>query len=153
MCDVINELATSDKPAGVIVAPIGFISDHMEVMFDLDEEVAAVCKEHDIPFSRAATVGTTQSFVSMIRELIEERLEERSEKRSLGDLAHGMTSAHRIVAFIIRAGPVNQVLPPVVHRRVSEVVALREPRSPLFCLDDALSLSGPQHFMLLRLSC
>ena len=86
VCDVINELATSDKPAGVIVAPIGFISDHMEVMFDLDEEAAAVCKEHDIPFSRAATVGTAQSFVSMIRELIEERLEERSEKRSLGDL-------------------------------------------------------------------
>ena len=86
ICDVINELATTTKPNGLIVAPIGFISDHMEVMFDLDEEAAAACEEHGIPFSRAATVGTTQSFVEMIRELIQERLGERTEKRSLGDL-------------------------------------------------------------------
>jgi len=86
VCDVINELAENQKPNGIIVAPIGFISDHMEVMFDLDEEAAAACKEHSIPFSRAATVGTAQSFVSMIRELIEERLEEREEKRSVGNL-------------------------------------------------------------------
>ena len=86
ICDVINELATTTKPNGLIVAPIGFISDHMEVMFDLDEEAAAACEEHGIPFSRAATVGTTQSFVEMIRELIQERLGEQTEKRSLGDL-------------------------------------------------------------------
>ncbi|MGB1925672.1 MAG: ferrochelatase [Rubripirellula sp.] len=86
VCDVINQLAKEQRPKGVIVAPIGFISDHMEVMFDLDEEASDACKEHGIPFARAATVGTAQSFVSMIRELIEERLEDRTEKRAMGTL-------------------------------------------------------------------
>ena len=60
---------------------------------------------------------------------------------------HGMTSAHRIVASTIRAGPVDQVLLPVVHRRVPEAVDLREPRIQLFRLDDALS---PQRFTKLH---
>ena len=86
VCDVINDLAKEQPPNGLIVAPIGFISDHMEVMFDLDEEASDTCKEHGIPFSRAATVGTTHSFVAMIRELIQERLEEGAEKRAMGPL-------------------------------------------------------------------
>ncbi|MDC0279119.1 ferrochelatase [bacterium] len=86
VCDVINEMAENEKPNGIIVAPIGFISDHMEVMFDLDEEAATACADHDIPFARAATVGTHPSFVSMIRELIQERLENREERKAMGDL-------------------------------------------------------------------
>jgi ferrochelatase len=60
--------------AGVVVAPIGFISDHMEVLYDLDYEAAALARALGLGFVRAATAGTHPRFVAMIRELIEERI-------------------------------------------------------------------------------
>lgn len=58
----------------VLVAPLGFISDHLEVLYDLDIEAAALASELGIKLSRAATVGTHPAFVAMIRLLIGERL-------------------------------------------------------------------------------
>ena len=58
----------------VIIMPIGFLSDHMEVMFDLDEEAREVCEEIGLNMVRAGTVGTHPRFIAMIRKLIEERL-------------------------------------------------------------------------------
>ncbi len=58
----------------VIVAPIGFLSDHIEVLYDLDDEAQRISREIGLNMVRAATVGTHPRFVSMIRELIEERL-------------------------------------------------------------------------------
>ena len=58
----------------VIVMPVGFLSDHMEVMFDLDEEAREVCDEIGLNMVRAGTVGTHPKFITMIRKLIEERL-------------------------------------------------------------------------------
>lgn len=63
----------------VVVAPIGFISDHMEVKFDLDTQAQELAKSLDIHMVRAATVGTHPKFVAMIRELIEQRLSGASE--------------------------------------------------------------------------
>ena len=60
----------------VVVAPIGFISDHMEVLYDLDTEARALCGELGLHFVRAATVGNDPAFVSMIRELVLERMGE-----------------------------------------------------------------------------
>ena len=60
----------------VVVAPIGFISDHMEVLYDLDTEASALCRELGLHFVRAATVGNDPAFVSMIRELVLERMRE-----------------------------------------------------------------------------
>jgi ferrochelatase len=57
----------------VVVAPIGFISDHMEVLYDLDTEARTLCGELGLHFVRAATVGNDPAFVSMIRELVLER--------------------------------------------------------------------------------
>ncbi len=68
----------------VIAIPIGFISDHMEVLFDLDEEAAHKAAELNINFVRAGTVGTHSRFVRMIRELVEERLRETPDRLSLG---------------------------------------------------------------------
>ena len=68
----------------MIVAPIGFISDHMEVLFDLDEEAAEKAAELGMTMVRAATVGTHPVFVAMIRELIQERLTASPERRALG---------------------------------------------------------------------
>ncbi|MBI1346318.1 ferrochelatase [bacterium] len=69
---------------GVVVAPIGFLSDHMEVLFDLDEEAKLLCESLGLPMARAATVGNHPEFITMIRELIEERLGLRSEKAVSG---------------------------------------------------------------------
>lgn len=70
----------------VVVVPVGFISDHMEVIYDLDTEVAATAEQLGLGLVRTATVGVDERFVDMIVELIEER---RSgvPKRSLGGLA------------------------------------------------------------------
>ena len=58
----------------VVIAPIGFISDHMEVIFDLDTEARQLAEEISLNIVRAATVGTHPRFVGMIRELIQERM-------------------------------------------------------------------------------
>lgn len=58
----------------VIVAPIGFISDHMEVKFDLDTQARELAESLGLNMVRAATVGTHPKFIAMIRELVEERL-------------------------------------------------------------------------------
>ncbi len=68
----------------IVVVPIGFISDHMEVIYDLDTEAAQVCQELGLNMVRAATVGTHPRFVQMIRELIVERLS-GGPRLSLGD--------------------------------------------------------------------
>jgi ferrochelatase len=68
----------------VVVAPIGFISDHMEVVWDLDYEARAYANDLDITLTRAETVGTHPAFVAMIRELIEERLGQVTVRQSLG---------------------------------------------------------------------
>jgi len=57
----------------VVLAPIGFLSDHMEVVYDLDTEAAELCRELGVNLSRASTVGVHPAFVSMLREMIAER--------------------------------------------------------------------------------
>ena len=68
----------------VVIAPIGFISDHMEVIYDLDTEARQLCESIGLNMVRAATVGTHPLFIQMIRELILERLEPERERRFLG---------------------------------------------------------------------
>jgi ferrochelatase len=80
--DRLHESGVSD----VIVVPIGFISDHIEVLFDLDVEARDRARELGVSMIRVGTVGTDPGFVAMIRELIEERLRENPERRFLGEL-------------------------------------------------------------------
>jgi protoporphyrin/coproporphyrin ferrochelatase len=68
----------------LIVHPIGFISDHMEVLFDLDTEAVEKAPELGMEMVRSATVGTHPAFVSMIRELITERMTETPNRRAQG---------------------------------------------------------------------
>jgi protoporphyrin/coproporphyrin ferrochelatase len=74
ICDHVKELHARGVTKFVI-APIGFVSDHMEVVYDLDVEVQRVAAELDMKVVRAATAGTHPSFVKMIRELILERVD------------------------------------------------------------------------------
>ncbi|CAN5258588.1 hypothetical protein BH20ACT5_BH20ACT5_07250 [soil metagenome] len=70
--DRLRELARDGVP-GVVVAPIGFVSDHLEVRWDLDTEAAATAAELGLRFARAGTAGTHPAFVSMAAELLLER--------------------------------------------------------------------------------
>ena len=78
--DALSQIGVKD----VVVAPIGFISDHIEVVWDLDHEARAHAKDLGITLTRASTAGTHPAFVSMIRELIEERLGKVAVRQSLG---------------------------------------------------------------------
>jgi ferrochelatase len=57
----------------VVVVPIGFVADHMEVVYDLDTEARATAEEAGIAFARAATAGVDPRFVAMVRDLVLER--------------------------------------------------------------------------------
>ena len=87
VCDYLRQLPLRESVRDVVIVPIGFISDHMEVLFDLDTEARRLCDELGIGMVRAATVGSDRRFVTMIRQLVEERLSEHPQRLSLGD--HG----------------------------------------------------------------
>jgi protoporphyrin/coproporphyrin ferrochelatase len=74
----------SEGVKDVVVAPIGFLSDHMEVVYDLDLDARARAVELGLNLVRAATVGTHPRFVRMIRELVEERVLGNTLRPSLG---------------------------------------------------------------------
>ena len=80
--DHLEVLADGDVRA-VVVVPIGFVSDHMEVVHDLDTEAAGTAQRVGLAFARAATVGTDARFVAGLRELLEEHLVGR-EPAALG---------------------------------------------------------------------
>jgi ferrochelatase len=70
--DHLRGLAAAGQ-TGVVVFPVGFISDHLEVIWDLDNEAKETAAELGLAFARAATAGTHPAFVGSIRELLEER--------------------------------------------------------------------------------
>lgn len=85
ICDRMRDLH-SENCRNVCVVPLGFISDHMEVLFDLDTEAAALATELGIKMVRAGTVGTHSAFIAGIRELINERVSGSSERAVVGRL-------------------------------------------------------------------
>jgi ferrochelatase len=85
--EALTKIAAHNSPThDVVVVPIGFVSDHMEVLFDLDEEARHNATALGLNFIRAGTVGTHPRFVSMIRELVEERMSESPVRPALGQL-------------------------------------------------------------------
>jgi ferrochelatase len=85
VCDVIRQLHAAGTRQ-LVIAPIGFISDHMEVLYDLDTEAAELCAELGIEMARAATVGTAPEFVGMVCDLIAERAWELPDRVAIGSL-------------------------------------------------------------------
>jgi len=72
--EYLRELAAAGAPRDVILAPIGFVSDHMEVVYDLDTEARQLCDRLGLNMVRAETVGADPRFAAMIRELVLERM-------------------------------------------------------------------------------
>jgi ferrochelatase len=83
--DQLAALAAAGTEA-VVVSPIGFISDHLEVVWDLDNEAANTAKRLGLAYARAATPGLDPRFVAMVRELVQERLGGATARRRLGTL-------------------------------------------------------------------
>lgn len=82
----IGEIAASGATRDVVLVPIGFVSDHMEVLYDLDEEARHKANKLGLNLVRAGTVGTHPRFVRMIRELALERLTDSPQRLALGNL-------------------------------------------------------------------
>ncbi len=83
VCDHLRELRAAGA-TDVVVSPVGFVSDHIEVLYDLDVEAADLGRELGLNVVRAGTAGTHPAYVSMIRELIEERLGDSPERPTVG---------------------------------------------------------------------
>jgi ferrochelatase len=89
ICEHLAELREQGAPA-VVIVPIGFVSDHMEVLFDLDTEAMETAAELGLPAVRSATVGSDPRFVAALRDLVLERAAtergEGPERRAVGAL-------------------------------------------------------------------
>jgi ferrochelatase len=83
----ICEVISASEAAAVVVAPVGFVCDNMEIVHDLDVEAAGTAAAKGIPFFRAPTVSSTPEFISMVVDLVRERLTGTFRPEALG--SHG----------------------------------------------------------------
>lgn len=72
ICEHLETVHAAGAPA-VVMVPIGFVSDHMEVLYDLDTEATAKAAELGLPVARSATVGADPRFAAAVRDLLLER--------------------------------------------------------------------------------
>jgi ferrochelatase len=96
--DHIDALHAGGVPA-VVVAPIGFVSDHVEVIWDLDTEARERAEELGMGFARAATAGPDPRFADMVAELVAEHLH-GSAPRSLGAVAAGGSTVNGVACAV-----------------------------------------------------
>jgi ferrochelatase len=83
VCDALRELHTTGVQ-DVVLVPVGFLSDHVEILYDLDTEARQVAANLGLNLVRAGTVGSHLEFVAMIRELIVERFDPAAPRRAVG---------------------------------------------------------------------
>jgi protoporphyrin/coproporphyrin ferrochelatase len=88
----IRDVITASPASTVVVAPIGFVCDNMEIVHDLDVEAAAVAAEKGANLVRVPSVSANPAFVEMVRELVQERLDPEAPRRSIG--RHGPWPDH-----------------------------------------------------------
>jgi protoporphyrin/coproporphyrin ferrochelatase len=83
--DHIRRLHAAEPIADLVVVPVGFLAENMEVVYDLDVEVHELCDELGINMVRAAVVGSHPRLVEMIQELILERIDPAASRLALGE--------------------------------------------------------------------
>jgi len=84
--EYLRRVKAENLASAVVLAPISFVSDHMEVLYDLDIEARQLCDALGLPMTRAKTVGVHPKFIGMIRELILERMNPGMARRAVGVL-------------------------------------------------------------------
>jgi len=116
ICNRIEALHKSTEEKGkpltdLLILPIGFISDHLEVLYDLDTEAKELCDKLGIILQRIPTVGTHPRFVQMIRELITERMPDKPDRLALGELpANHDVCSEDCCLYSPGRGPISRVL-------------------------------------------
>jgi ferrochelatase len=83
--DRIRQLS-EDGVAAVVLVPLGFVSDHLEVLYDLDTEARDICNELNVAYQRAPAVGVHSQFIMMLVDLIGERLTGNVQRSCIGRL-------------------------------------------------------------------
>jgi protoporphyrin/coproporphyrin ferrochelatase len=68
--DVLRQLARAGGCDGVVVCPIGFVTDHLEVLYDLDVELAAVAGEVGLPYARTASLNDDPGFITVLADVV-----------------------------------------------------------------------------------
>jgi len=105
--DALDELHTAGA-RDVVIVPIGFLSDHMEVLYDLDTEAAAHCEKLGLNMVRAATAGSHPNYARLVHELIDERVSGK-EPRVVGSLpARPPVCAADCCAYVNAARPATE---------------------------------------------
>ena len=69
VCDYLRAERAKGLEA-VVLCPIGFVCDHIEVLYDLDEEAAAVCRQVGLTMTRAKAVNDEPAFVDMMADVV-----------------------------------------------------------------------------------
>ena len=82
VCDHLRE-ASAEGARGVVLCPIGFVCDHIEVLYDLDTEAADVAKELALPMARASAVNAHPSFVAALADAVVETVGRYAKGRAL----------------------------------------------------------------------
>lgn len=83
--DVIEQIAEDGSADAVVVVPIGFVTDHVEVVWDLDTEAKETAAEHGLTFERVATSGTDPRFIAALADLVQERLDPAFPRQQVTD--------------------------------------------------------------------
>lgn len=107
--EAIESLA-AEGTEDVVVAPIGFVCDHLEVVLDLDVEAAATARRAGINMLRAPTVGTHPAYVAMVRDLIVERMTANPARHALGALGPSHDICPADCCLSGRPGPAKPTL-------------------------------------------
>jgi protoporphyrin/coproporphyrin ferrochelatase len=102
-------------PSAVVAVPVGFVSDHMEVVHDLDVEAAQTAASLGLPFARASAPGLTPRFAQMVRELVAERVS-GAEPLALGGFGPRAYPAGGAGSCPADCCRYNQKRPPVTGR-------------------------------------
>ena len=68
--DVVRALAADDLTDAVVICPIGFVADHLEVLYDLDVEVADIAREVGLGYARTASLNDDPAFIATLADLV-----------------------------------------------------------------------------------
>jgi protoporphyrin/coproporphyrin ferrochelatase len=68
--DVVRQLGRAGDCDAVVVCPIGFVTDHLEVLYDLDVELASVAAEIGLPYARTASLNDDPRFIAVVADVV-----------------------------------------------------------------------------------